>query len=98
MNWYSKIKLAETAALGIDDSKKSTDEIMLRQAIIAEYDAINLYEQMAHSTNNEKFKKVLLDISKEEKVHIGEFELLLDQLDTEHEDSVIEGKDEAGKI
>ncbi len=40
--------------------------------IIAELDAINLYEQMANMTENEKIKKILLDIAKEEKTHVGE--------------------------
>jgi rubrerythrin len=87
----------ETASLGIKDNKKSTDQIILRQAIIAEYDAVSLYEQMANSTKNKKLKKVLLDIAKEERVHIGEFEAVLESIDKEHEDSVKDGKKEAKK-
>ena len=87
-------KYAETAALGIKEDAKSSDKIMLRQAIIAEYDATSLYEQMAESATSEKVKKIMLDISREEKIHIGEFEALLDEIDSEHEESVQEGKKE----
>lgn len=87
----------DTAALGVKDEVKSTDEIMLRQAIIAELDAISLYEQMAASTVNPDIQKIMLDIAKEEKVHVGELEGLLEGIDTEHASSVEDGKDEAAK-
>jgi rubrerythrin len=54
---------------------------MLRDAIKAEYGAINLYEQMASKTTNEDIKKVLLDVAAEEKVHVGEFQKALTFLD-----------------
>ena len=91
MSWY---KQSQTAALGIKDDAKSSDEIILRQAISAELDAINLYEQMAASTSNPKVKGILLDIAQEEKVHIGEFQHLLEELDEEHGPSLEEGADE----
>jgi rubrerythrin len=72
-----------------------TDSEILRQAIIAEYDAINLYEQLSQSTSNKKLKELLLDIGKEEKVHVGELEGMLDSVDKEHKPSVIDGKKEA---
>jgi len=57
---------------------KDTDKEILRVGIIAELDAINLYEQLAQTTKDEEIKKILLDIAKEEKTHVGEFlELLL---------------------
>jgi rubrerythrin len=97
--WVRKnCKFAETAALGIDDDKKSNDKIILRQAIIAELDAVSLYEQMAASTSNERVKKLMMDISREEKVHVGEFESLLDELDKEHPKAVEEGKEEAKEV
>lgn len=46
-----------------DLSKEKT----LRVAIIAELDAINLYEEMVNPTDNEDIKNVLLEIAKEEK-------------------------------
>lgn len=55
----------------------------LRAAIIAELDAINLYEEMANLTENEDLKTVLLDIAREEKVHVAMFQTVLMEVDEE---------------
>ncbi|MET1160585.1 MAG: family 1 encapsulin nanocompartment shell protein [Thermoprotei archaeon] len=55
----------------------------LRLSIIAELDAINLYLQLAEKIEDERFKKVFLDIAREEKTHVGEFLALLKQVDPE---------------
>ena len=57
--------------------KEDMDKEILRTGIIAELDAINLYEQMAAMAKNNDIKKILLDIAKEEKTHVGEFLTLL---------------------
>ncbi|MCL5407240.1 MAG: rubrerythrin [Patescibacteria group bacterium] len=59
------------------------DKEIARLGMIAELDAVNLYEQLAESTANKKMKRVLLDIAREEKTHVGEFETLLLKLDAE---------------
>ncbi|SES86703.1 Rubrerythrin [Methanococcoides vulcani] len=64
----------------IDLSKVAAEDInkeILRTAVIAELDAISLYEQMASLTDNNEVKQVLLDVAKEEKTHVGEFQTLL---------------------
>lgn len=71
-----------------------TDLEILRVGMIAELDAINLYEQMAACTNNKNLRSVLLDVAKEEKTHLGEFESLLLELDTEQADELAAGKKE----
>ncbi len=76
------------------DGTPNTDEEILRTAIIAELDAVNLYTQMANNTKNEKLKKILLDVAKEEKTHVGEFEALLNIIDTEHKEELEVGKEE----
>lgn len=53
--------------------KEDLDKQILRAAMLAELDAINLYEQMANLTENKDLKMVLLDVAKEEKEHVGEF-------------------------
>lgn len=63
--------------------KGDLDKEILRVGMIAELDAVNLYEQMAAMTKNKAIKKVLKDIAKEEKTHSGEFEALLLRLDKE---------------
>ena len=74
--------------------KKNIDKEILRAAIIAELDAVNLYEQMAHLTDNKDLKLILLDVAKEEKTHVGEFQALLLGLDKEQAKELEEGRKE----
>ena len=74
------------------------DRETLRVGIIAELDAINLYEQLAAITGNENIKKVLLDIAKEEKTHAGEFQALLLERDEEQKGGLEEGKKEVDEL
>ena len=78
--------------------KKLLDREILRVAIIAELDAINLYEQLAAVTENENIRKILLDVAKEEKTHVGEFQALLLREDTEQVEELEEGKKEVEEI
>ncbi len=75
-------------------AKTDVDKEVLRAAIIAELDAINLYEQMAYVTTNKDIRKILLDVAKEEKTHVGEFQALLLRLDRQQEEELNEGKKE----
>ena len=77
---------------------KDIDKEILRVGIIAELDAINLYEQMAAMTENETIRKVLLDIAKEEKTHVGEFQALLLREDEEQEEELEKGKEEIEEL
>jgi len=70
------------------------DKEILRAGIIAELDAINLYEQMAAYANSENIKKILLDIAKEEKTHVGEFQTLLLEVDPQQVKELANGKKE----
>jgi len=78
--------------------KEELDKEILRVGIIAELDAINLYEQMANMTEKEDIKKILFDIAKEEKTHVGEFQALLLKEDTEQEKELEEGKKEVNEL
>lgn len=75
-------------------SPTNFDREILRIAVTAELDAISLYEQQANMTSNEKMKKVLLDIAREEKTHVGELQALLSEIDDEHMQELEEGKKE----
>jgi rubrerythrin len=79
------------------DSKMSDAEL-LRIGIIAELDAINLYEQLAARANEENIRKVFLDIAKEEKTHVGEFLALLLKIDKEQVKELEKGKKEVEEI
>ena len=74
--------------------KEDIDREILRVGIIAELDAINLYEQMAALAQDENIKKILLDIAKEEKTHVGEFQTLLLNRDKEQVKELEAGKEE----
>ncbi len=78
--------------------KEVLDKEILRTAIIAELDAINLYEQMAGITQNRNIKKLLLDIAREEKTHVGEFEAFLLMQDKEQEKELKKGKKELEEL
>jgi rubrerythrin len=67
-----------------DNGKKLTHEQLVRSVrsmVSAEYEAIQLYEKLADSTDNQRAQSVLRDIAGEEKVHAGEFLKLLEELD-----------------
>ena len=72
-------------------SDEDIDKEILRAAIIAELDATNLYEQMASLTKNKDIKTVLLDVAKEEKTHVGEFQALLLKFDPQQKKELEEG-------
>jgi rubrerythrin len=78
--------------------KEDINKQILRSAILAELDAINLYEQMANLTENKDLKMVLLDVAKEEKEHVGEFQYLLLKFDKQQEDELEEGKKEVQEL
>jgi len=78
--------------------KERLDKEILRSAIIAELDAINLYEQMADMTPSAKIRKVLLDIAREEKTHVGEFQTLLLIEDKEQVQELAEGEKEVEEL
>ncbi len=79
-------------------NKENLDKEILRAGIIAELDAINLYEQMAAMTENADIKRTLLDIAKEEKTHVGEFQALLLINDKEQEKELEKGKKEVKEL
>lgn len=75
-------------------NKKDLDREILRIGMIAELDATNLYEQMAAMTSDKAIKKMLLDIAKEEKTHVGEFQALLLNRDKEQVKELDAGRKE----
>jgi len=71
---------------------------ILRAGIIAELDAINLYEQMAATTKDQNIRKVLLEVAREEKTHIGEFQALLLREDEQQKRELEKGEEEAAEL
>jgi len=79
-------------------NKENLDKEILRAGMIAELDAVSLYEQLADMTEDEKIKKILLDVAKEEKTHVGEFQALLLKVDQEQANELEEGKKEVEEL
>lgn len=78
--------------------KEEINKEILRVGMIAELDAVNLYEQLAAITDKDEIKKVFLDIAKEEKTHVGEFQALLLKEDKEQLKELEEGRKEVDDI
>jgi rubrerythrin len=73
---------------GLANDRKLTDEELVRAirfTVAAEFEATQLYMQLAESTDNKLAVKVLKDIADEERVHVGEFLRLLHELAPDEE-------------
>jgi rubrerythrin len=82
---------------GLKKDRKLTEEELIRAIrfmIAAEYEAIQLYMQLAESTDNKLAQDVLKDIADEERVHAGEFLRLLKELAPDEEKFYLEGEKE----
>lgn len=82
------------------DRKLTEGELIraIRFSISAEYEAVQLYMQLAESIDNEAAVKVLKDIAEEELVHAGEFLKLLYRLHPEEEKFYREGFEEVEEL
>lgn len=90
-----------TAFSSLANDRKITKEELIRAIrfmIAAEYEAIQLYMQLAESTDNRLAIEVLKDIADEERVHAGEFIRLLRELAPDEEKFYSEGSEEVEEI
>ena len=78
--------------------KEELNKEVLRVGMIAELDAVNLYEQLAETADDENIKKLFLDIAKEEKTHFGEFQTMLLRKDNEQVKELENGKKEVEEL
>ena len=86
---------------GLANEKKLTDAELIRAIrfmIAAEYEATQLYMQLAESTNNRLAVAVLKDIANEERVHVGEFLRLLRELAPDEEKFYGKGSEEVERM
>jgi rubrerythrin len=82
---------------GLAKERKLTDTELIRAIrfmVAAEYEATQLYMQLAESTDNKLAIDVLKDIADEERVHAGEFLRLLHELDPDEEKLYAKGAKE----
>jgi rubrerythrin len=86
---------------GMKADRKVTKEELIRAIrfmIAAEYEAVQLYMQLAESTNDKLAKEVLIDIADEERVHAGEFLKLLKHLAPDEQKFYDEGAEEVDEM
>jgi rubrerythrin len=86
---------------GLANERKLTREELVRAirfSMAAEFEAIQLYVQLAESTDDEIAKRVLKDVADEERVHAGEFLRLLNHLDPDEEKFYAEGAAEVEEM
>jgi rubrerythrin len=70
--------------------KLDYDLDLIRSALIAELDAVNLYASHLEHLNDETAKKVVGHIIDEEKEHIAELQCLIMKLDKKQEEKITE--------
>jgi len=70
----------------------------IRFSIAAEYEAVQLYMQIAASTDNMLAARVLRDVADEERVHAGEFLRVLHELAPEEARFYDEGAEEVEEM
>ena len=82
------------------DGKLSLNELIaaVRQSIIAEQDAIVLYETYANATDNKNAKEIFEHVVEDEKHHLGEFQVLLESIVPDEIEQVQKGREEADTI
>ncbi len=86
-----------SAFSGLKNDRKLTHEELVRAIrfmVAAEYEAVQLYMQLAESTDNKLAIAVLKDIADEERVHAGEFLRLLKELAPDEEKVYAKGIEE----
>jgi rubrerythrin len=86
---------------GLANDRKLTDAELIRAIrfmVATEYEATQLYIQLAESTGNKLAIAVLKDIANEELVHVGEFLRLLHELAPDEEKFYAEGAKEVEKV
>ena len=82
---------------GLAHDRKLSDEELVRAIrfmVAAEYEAIQLYMQLAESTDKTLAVNVLKDIADEERVHAGEFLRLLRELAPDEDELYAQGAKE----
>ena len=70
----------------------------IRFMISAEYEAVQLYMQLAESIDDKLAKEILIDIADEERIHAGEFLRVLKHLAPDEEKFYKEGEEEVNEI
>lgn len=90
-----------TPFAGLSLDRKLTDEELVRAvrfAAAAEFEAVQLYMQIAEATDHHLAKAVMTEVANEERVHAGEFLRLLKELTPDEEKFYAEGAQEVEEM
>jgi rubrerythrin len=90
-----------SAFSGLAAERKVTEAELVRAIrfmVAAEYEAVQLYMQLAESTDNEYAIRVLKDVADEERVHAGEFLRLLYDLAPDEQSLYARGAQEVEQL
>ena len=83
---------------GLKLDRMLTKEELIRSVrfmLAAEIEAVEMYTRVAEACQDEKIKKLILDIADEERVHAGEFGKLVEVLDPQEKVLLEKGMAEA---
>jgi rubrerythrin len=82
------------------EHEMATEELIraIRQNIAAEHEAVHLYMAHAEVTSHPLARKILIDIANEERVHIGEFQRLLEILSSDEAIYLAQGRQEVDEM
>jgi len=86
---------------GNASARKLTREELIRAvrySVAAEFEATQLYMQLAESTDDELVQKVMRDVADEERVHAGEFLRLLYEMAPEEKEFYARGQKEVEEM
>jgi len=86
---------------GNPSARKLTREELIRAvrySVAAEFEAIQLYMQLAESTDDELVQKVMRDVADEERVHAGEFLRLLYEMAPDEKEFYTRGQKEVEEM
>jgi rubrerythrin len=98
--WCVMVEFSTAITGKASDRKLTRSELIhgIRVSIADEYEAVQVYTQLAESTDSELARTVLLDIAEEEKVHAGEFLRLLKELAPDEDGFYQDGAREVEEI
>jgi len=82
------------------EQEMATEELIraIRQNIAAEHEAVHLYMAHAEVAGHPLARQVLIDIANEERVHIGEFQRLLEILSGDEAVYLAQGRQEVDEM
>jgi hypothetical protein len=98
-NHHRRISMPEFGSpfSGLANDRKLTKQELVRAIrfmVAAEYEAVQMYMQLAESTDCKLAVEVLTDIAEEERVHAGEFLRLLREIAPDEEEFYAKGAKE----